>query len=72
MQLDAEDDALAIPRLPDGPMVNPPAEVDRFLVRVWPDGTIYFKGPHDRVDEFVAACAEAGIQLNVDHISLCG
>jgi hypothetical protein len=58
--------------LPAGEFVGKPPEVDRFMVRVWPDGTVYFKGSRERIDEFLRACAAQGVQLNIDHISLCG
>jgi hypothetical protein len=58
--------------LPTGDFVHKPDEIDRFLVRVWPDGRIYFKGSRERIDEFLHQCAEAGLSVQVDHISLCG
>ena len=58
--------------LPAGAFVNKPQEIDRFLVRVWPDGTLYFKGSRERVEEFLRLCTAAGIRVHVDHISLCG
>jgi hypothetical protein len=61
-----------IPALPPGDFVNKPEEIDRFIVRVWPDGTLYFKGTRPRIDEFLCLCAEEGLEVQVDHISLCG
>lgn len=61
-----------VPALPAGDFVNKPEEIDRFIVRVWPDGTISFKGTRPRIDEFLRLCSEAGLELCVDHISLCG
>ncbi len=58
--------------LPAGDFIDKPAEIDRFIVRLWPDGTIFFKGPRPRIDEFLALCAEEGLVIEVDHISLCG
>jgi hypothetical protein len=61
-----------VPALPEGDFVDKPEEIDRFIVRLWPDGTLFFKGNRARIDEFLALCAEAGLELEVDHISLCG
>ena len=72
MESAPEPDEMGIVPLPPGPFVDEPPTIERFFVRVWPDGTLYFKGPHDRIDEFLAACAAEGITLTIDHISLCG
>ncbi len=61
-----------IPVLPPGDFVNKPEEIDRFTVRLWPDGTLYFKGTRERIDEFLRLCAEAGIEVRIDQVSLCG
>jgi hypothetical protein len=58
--------------LPESNFVDRPEEIDRFIVRIWPDGTLYFKGNRTRIDEFLSRCAEAGLDVQVDHISLCG
>jgi hypothetical protein len=63
---------LAIMPLSDDAYINAPEEIDRFLVRVWPDGTLYFKGSRRRIEEFLRLCEEMGIPLSVDHIALCG
>ena len=61
-----------LPALPAGKFINKPAEIDRFLVRIWPDGTLYFKGSRERIEEFLRMCDEMGIGVRVKHISLCG
>lgn len=61
-----------IPALPEGDFIDKPAEIDRFRVRLWPDGTLFFQGNRPRMNEFLKLCAEAGITVNVDHTSLCG
>jgi hypothetical protein len=61
-----------IPALPAGEFVNKPEEIDRFVVRVWPDGKLYFKGSRERISEFLRLCTGAGLEVQVDHISLCG
>jgi hypothetical protein len=61
-----------LPALPTGKFINKPQEIDRFLVRIWPDGTLYFKGSRERVEEFLRLCDAMGVQVRVDHISLCG
>jgi hypothetical protein len=61
-----------LPALPTGKFINKPPEIDRFLVRIWPDGTLYFKGSRERVEEFLRMCDSMGIQVRVNHISLCG
>jgi hypothetical protein len=61
-----------IPELPTGEFVNAPEEIDRFILRLWPDGTIQFKGPQQRVEEFLQRCNEAGLHISVDHVSKCG
>jgi len=61
-----------IPALPAGDFVNKPEEIDRFFVRLLPDGTIYFKGSRARIEEFLGACAAIGLDIDVDHVSLCG
>ena len=61
-----------LPALPAGDFVNKPEEIDRFIVRVWPDGRLYFKGTRERIDEFLRLCGEEGVEINVDYISLCG
>jgi len=64
--------ARLLPALPEGAYVKKPNEIDRFLLRIWPDGRMYFKGSRGRIDEFLRLCGEAGITVQVDHISLCG
>ncbi|MGH2517594.1 MAG: hypothetical protein ACRDHP_18240 [Ktedonobacterales bacterium] len=61
-----------IPALPPGDFVLHPDEIDRFVARLLPDGTIYFKGTRERIDEFLMACADLGLVVHVDYISLCG
>lgn len=61
-----------IAELSPGDFVKKPEEIDRLVVRLWPDGTIYFKGTRTRIDEFLRLCAEVGIDISVDYISLCG
>jgi hypothetical protein len=61
-----------IPMLPEGDFINKPEEIDRFVVQVWPDGTIFFKGGRTRIEEFLRLCAEEGLTIHVDHVSLCG
>lgn len=61
-----------LPALPEGDFVNKPEEIDRFIVHVWPDGRISFKGTRERIEEFLRLCSEDGIEVNVDYISLCG
>jgi len=61
-----------LPALPEGEFVNKPEEIDRFMVRLWPDGSLYFKGSRERIDEFLRLCLEMGLDVQVDHISLCG
>jgi hypothetical protein len=63
---------IQLPDLPSSEFVQQPAEIDRFLVRVWPDGRLYFKGSRERIDEFLDLCKQAGLHVQVDHISLCG
>lgn len=58
--------------LPDGDFINRPEEIDRFTVHVFPDGKISFKGSRARVEEFLQACKEVGLVIEVDYISLCG
>lgn len=61
-----------IPALPDVPFVRQPDEIDRFEVRILPNGALSFKGSRKRIQEFLDACAAEGVILHVDHISLCG
>jgi hypothetical protein len=61
-----------IPPLPEGDFVQKPEEIDRFIVRLWPDGTVYFKGTRPRIEEFLRLCAEEGLEIQVNHLSLCG
>lgn len=61
-----------ISALPPGDFINKPEEIDRFIVQVWPDGTIRFKGTRSRIEEFLHLCSEEGFDVRVDHISLCG
>ncbi len=61
-----------IPALPVGDFVSKPDDIDRFMVRIWPDGRLYFKGTRERIEKFLFLCAEAGLEVRVDHISLCG
>lgn len=58
--------------LPEGEFIDKPEEIDRFLVRLWPDGRLYFKGSRGRIDEFLRLCAEAGLEVQVEQCSLCG
>jgi hypothetical protein len=61
-----------IAALPPGEFVDKPEEIDRFLVRLWPDGRLYFKGSRARIEEFLLLCIEMGLDLQVDYVSLCG
>ena len=61
-----------LPALPPGDFVDKPEEIDRFIVRVWPDGTLHFKGSRARIEDFLQKCKESGLEITVDHISLCG
>jgi len=61
-----------IPALPTSEFVEQPEEIDRLIVRLLPDGTLYFRGLRLRVEEFLEACAAVGLDLQVDHIALCG
>jgi len=61
-----------IPPLPKGPFVAEPEEIDRFVVRVLPDGSLYFKGSRERIDTFLATCAKLGLEVRVNSIALCG
>jgi hypothetical protein len=61
-----------IPALPASEFVEKPEEIDRLIVRLLPDGTLYFRGLRQRVEEFLEVCAAAGLELHVDHIALCG
>lgn len=61
-----------IPALPEGEFVRKPEEIDRFIVQLWSDGTLHFKGSRARIEEFLLLCIEEGLDVKVDHISLCG
>ncbi len=61
-----------IPALPAGDFIDAPAEIDRFTVQLFPDGSISFKGSRTRVEEFLKCCAEVGLDVHVHYISLCG
>jgi hypothetical protein len=61
-----------IPALPPGEFVVEPEEIDRFVVRLLPDGTLYFKGTRERITAFLAACREVGLEVRVAYVSLCG
>ncbi|HEY1388507.1 MAG TPA: hypothetical protein VGF38_08180 [Ktedonobacterales bacterium] len=61
-----------IPALPAEDYVDHPEELDRFFVRVLPDGTITFRGSKERIAEFLERCAAAGIPITVAHINQCG
>ena len=61
-----------VPELPAGDFIDPPVAIDRFLLRIGSDGTIYFKSTRPRIEEFLRLCAETGLDVQVDHISRCG
>lgn len=61
-----------LPSLTGVPYVEEPPGIDRFEVRILPNGHIYFKGSHERIEEFLQACAAEGLEVTVDHIALCG
>ncbi len=61
-----------LPPLPSVPFVEEPPATDRFEVRILPDGQLFFRGPQERVEEFLQACAEQGIVIEIDHMALCG
>ena len=72
MQMSENNAQRLIPALPEGEFVDKPEEIDRFIIRLWPDGTLFFKGNRARIDEFLKLCEEAGLAVDIDHISLCG
>lgn len=72
MQSPPDHSSRLIPALPTGDFVDKPEEIDRFTVRLWPDGTLYFKGSRERIEEFLRVCEEVGIDVQINHISLCG
>lgn len=72
MEKTQKDGQHLLPRLPGGAFVEKPEEIDRFIVRLWPDGRLYFKGSHERIEDFLRLCAEMGLEVQVDYISLCG
>jgi hypothetical protein len=41
-------------------------------VRVQEDGTLFFKGNRARIEAFLRACEEVGLELRVNHIAFCG
>lgn len=57
---------------PAADLIDPPEEIDRLVVRLSADGHLVFKGTRRRVDEFLRRCAEAGLRVHLDHVSLCG
>lgn len=61
-----------LPALPVRAFVTTPDEADRFVVWLYEDGTIYFKGTRERIGEFLAACADVGLDVRVGHVALCG
>lgn len=61
-----------LPALTPGAFVNKPQEIDRFTVSLWQDGTLYFKGSRERIEEFLRLCETMGMHVQVDHIALCG
>jgi hypothetical protein len=61
-----------LPALEPGDFIDKPEEIDRFMVRIWPDGTLYFKGSRARIEEFLQVCAAEGLDIHVNHIALCG
>lgn len=61
-----------IPGLPEGEFVTQSEQRDRFLVHLWPDGTLSFTGSRPRIAEFLHRCAQAGLEIRVNHISRCG
>lgn len=72
MKPDITSDLPLLPPLPEGDFIDPPPEIDRFTVQIFPNGTMAFKGPRARIEEFLQACAEHGLILEVDYTSLCG
>ncbi len=61
-----------LPPLPAGPLVAQVEEIDRFYVRIEEDGSLFFKGSRERIEAFLKACAEVGLELRVGHIAYCG
>ena len=61
-----------LPALPKVEYVQEPEVIDRILIRLYPDGRLYFRGTRARIEEFLRACAADGIGITVDHIALCG
>jgi hypothetical protein len=61
-----------LPELPPGDFIDQPIASDRFLLRIGPNGEIFFMSTHSRIEEFLQLCTEAGLNIHVDHISRCG
>lgn len=61
-----------LPPLVDVPFVAEPPGIDRFEVRILPNGHVYFKGTRERIEEFLRVCAAEGLEVQIDHIALCG
>lgn len=65
-----ENNERLIPALSPGDFFNQPEGTDRFLVRLWPDGMIYFKGSKQRIKEFRRLCKVAGLPRFVARYSV--
>lgn len=61
-----------LPALPSVTFVEEPPAIDRFELRLSPDGSLYLKSTRERIDEFVRRCAEVGLDVQIHYISLCG
>ena len=61
-----------LPALPPGEFIDEPEVIDRFVVQILPGGVLTFMGTRERIEEFLQACAEEGLELRVDYLSLCG
>jgi hypothetical protein len=61
-----------LPELPAGEFIDRPEVIDRFVIQILPEGVLTFMGTRERIAEFLQICAEEGLELRVEYVTLCG
>ena len=61
-----------IPSPPCGETDDPPGSPPYLIICIGDEGKFNIQGSRQAVEEFLVACAESGMQIQMDYLSWCG